>query len=276
MTSRDAAPVAAHSAVTLELAKKESAEHMEGMREVYRALRSHPATIKAYAQDDPQAPGTCQTVHFVRHGQGFHNLLADLARAAGTEWQQFVRTPANPYVRPELLDAPLTERGRQQALALQAVVRQLERPPELIVSSANCRALQTAVLAFEALVGVVPLVAHEMVREETGVHVCDQRRPVSRQRAEFPQVDFALLESEADPLFRDDERESKLQVAQRIYAFLKWLAERPEKHVAVSSHSGWLLTLFNAVVSDECDPKLKEWFQTGEMRSVKLDFSLKL
>jgi broad specificity phosphatase PhoE len=285
MTPRNAASVAEHSGLTLELAQKESAEHMKGMEEVYQALRSRPMTIKAYSLDDPQAPETCKTVHFVRHGQGFHNLLADLARAwAGADWEPYARTPENPYLRPELLDAPLTEQGRQQALQLQGAVRALVHPPELVVCSPHCRALQTGALAFASLMGTsssgsagaVPFVAHEMVREETGVHLCDKRRPVSQQRAEFPHVDFALLEeSEDDPLFRDDQRESKLAVAQRIYAFLEWLDRRPEKHVAVNSHSGWLLTLFNAVVSDECDPKLKVWFQTGEMRSVKLECLLK-
>jgi broad specificity phosphatase PhoE len=275
MTPKDTAAsvAAAHSAVTLELAKKESAEHMEGMHEVYQILRDRPLIIKAYALDDPQAPATAKTVHFVRHGQGFHNLMADLARAAGTEWEQYSQTAENPYIQPEILDAPLTEKGRQQALQLQAVVESLAHPPELVICSPNCRALQTGLLAFESLVGQAPFMAHEMVREETGVHVCDKRRPVTRQRAEFPQIDFTLLETDDDdPLFQDDRRESKLQVAQRIYEFMEWLAQRPEKYVAVNSHSGWLLTLFNGVVSGDCDPKLKAWFQTGEMRSVKLEF----
>jgi hypothetical protein len=52
--SADAA--AAHSAVTLELAQKESAEHMEGMQGVYESMRHRCLTIKVYALDDPNAP----------------------------------------------------------------------------------------------------------------------------------------------------------------------------------------------------------------------------
>lgn len=262
----------AHSAATLELAKRESAEHMEGMKQVASKFRDRPLTIKAYCVDDPQAPDCAKTVHFCRHGQGFHNLMADIASANGREWKQFTQTPENPYVMPEILDAPLTEKGRQQALALQPRVRSLENQPSLVVFSPNCRALQTGVLAFEHLIDKVPFVAHEMVREENGVHLCDKRRPVSRQKAEFPQIDFSLLDSEEDPLYRPDKRETKLEVADRVYKFMEWLACREEQHVAVSSHSGWLLTVFNAVVSAECDPELKAWFQTGEMRSVKLEF----
>jgi broad specificity phosphatase PhoE len=267
---------AAHSAVTLELAKKESTEHMHGMQEVYDAMRNSDMIVKAYALDDPNAPANndpnVKIVHFVRHGQGFHNLMADLARAAGRDWVQFTNTPENPYIMPEILDAPLTEKGRQQAYALQPRVRSMDNQPELVVFSPNCRALQTGVIVFEDLIGApnVPFLAHEMVREENGIHICDKRRPVSRQKKEFPQVDLGMLESDEDPLFRDDARETKMQVGERVYKFMEWLAKRKEKHVAVNSHSGWLLTVFNGIC--ESDAALKGWFQTGEMRSVKLEF----
>jgi broad specificity phosphatase PhoE len=172
---------------------------------------------------------------------------------------------------PEIMDAPLTNKGREQAISLQPVVRALKHPPELVVFSPNCRALQTGMLVFEELAGKVPFVAHEMVREETGVHVCDKRRPRSRQAKEFPSIDFSQLETEEDVIFQENERETKLQLANRIYQFLEWLEAREESHVGVSSHSAWLLTTFNAnmVVEDE---NLREWFQTGELRSVILEF----
>jgi hypothetical protein len=91
---------------------------------------------------------------------------------------------------------------------------------------------------------------------------------------EFPQVDFSLLEHEEDLVYREDRRESKLEVGERIYTFLEWLAERPEQHVGVASHSGWLLTMFNAVVDCGGDESLLDWWHTGEMRSVKLEFQL--
>jgi len=284
---------AAHSAVTLALAQKESLEHLIGMQDLYDMMRDRPLIVKAYAVDDPQAPSVSKSnvkvVHFVRHGQGFHNLMADLAKAAGREWVPFTHTPENPYIMPELLDAPLTDKGRQQAQQLQPIVRAWENPPELVVFSPNCRALQTGLIVFQDWIPSssttttsttstttntktpkVPFLAHEMVREENGVHSCDQRRTVSQQQMEFPQVDFGLLESDEDPLFRKDVRESKLQVGERIYQFMEWLADRSETHVAVNSHSGWLSTVFNGVC--QCDDALKGWFQTGEMRSVKLEF----
>mmetsp|Transcript_20239 Transcript_20239/g.29629 ORF Transcript_20239/g.29629 Transcript_20239/m.29629 type:complete len:200 (+) Transcript_20239:2-601(+) len=174
--------------------------------------------------------------------------------------------------------------------------KQLHSQPQLVVLSSNCRAIQTGLIAFEHLLEStdndddrntnananpskpVPFIAHEMVREETGVHVCDKRRPKSQQQLDFPQVNFDLVITEEDELFRTDRRENKMEIGERIYKFLDWLAQRSEDHVAVSSHSGWLMTLFNGVVEctdDAGGEGLKAWFQTGELRSVKLVFTRK-
>lgn len=112
-----------------------------------------------------------------------------------------------------------------------------------------------------------------MIREEHGVHLCDKRRPKTRQMHEFPTVDFSLLETEEDTMFLSDRRETKTEVASRVYNFLEWLECRSEKHVGVASHSAWLLTAFNA--NFECEDSLKGWFQTGEMRSALLEFKRK-
>eukprot|EP00560_Eucampia_antarctica_P007561 CAMPEP_0197828532 /NCGR_PEP_ID=MMETSP1437-20131217/5074_1 /TAXON_ID=49252 ORGANISM="Eucampia antarctica, Strain CCMP1452" /NCGR_SAMPLE_ID=MMETSP1437 /ASSEMBLY_ACC=CAM_ASM_001096 /LENGTH=236 /DNA_ID=CAMNT_0043429767 /DNA_START=299 /DNA_END=1006 /DNA_ORIENTATION=+ len=231
----------AHDEVTLNLAKKESAEHLHGLAEVYAAMRKRPLRVKAYAVDDDSIDDgeNVKVVHFVRHGQGFHNLMADLAHATGREWTQFTIAPENPYIMPEILDSPLTQKGREQARALQPCLDEMETLPQMVVLSPNCRALQTGIIAYQPLLNKVPFIAHEMAREEMGVHVCDQRRPKSQQVSEFPMVDFSLIETEEDELFSPTERESKMSVGERIYTFMEWLSQRPEKHVGVVSHSGW-------------------------------------
>ena len=87
MTPKDDAVV--QNEVTLQLAKKEHAEHMEGMEAAALEMKQKPLNIKAYSIDDPNAPcgENAKTVHFVRHGQGFHNLMADLAKASGRHWE---------------------------------------------------------------------------------------------------------------------------------------------------------------------------------------------
>ena len=175
---------------------------------------------------------------------------------------------------PEILDAPLTDKGRQQAMLLQPVVKNMDVKPELILLSTNCRALQTGLLVFQELVDTdIPFLAHELVREQTGIHICDKRRPKSSQAREFPRIDFSMVESDEDSLFRHDHRETNAEVGERIYKFMDWLSCRDEKVVGISSHSGWLLTLLNGIC--ECEDNLKSWFQTGEMRSVKVAFNRK-
>lgn len=266
--------------VTIALAKKESAEHLEGMAELREWSDSRSLRAEAFAPSEApeERDGEVwKTIHFVRHGQGFHNVMADVFFAAGREWEQFVRSPENPYVMPELLDAPLTHKGREQASALRSVVRNLDdrSRPELVVCSPNCRALQTALLAFDDDDDRVEFLAHETAREETGVHVCDRRRPTSQQAREFPRVDFGLLESEEDVVFDERRRETKREVGARAYRLLEWLHdERPETRcLAVASHSGWLFTLFNGVVDCGGDESLRQWFHTGEMRTVRIRFT---
>jgi broad specificity phosphatase PhoE len=81
---------------------------------------------------------------------------------------------------------------------------------------------------------------------------------------------MSLLEEE-DPLWTA-ERESKMELARRCEEFLGVLAARPESHIAVVSHSGFLLTLFSLLL--DCPPDLKQWFNTGEMRSVCLELAV--
>jgi broad specificity phosphatase PhoE len=138
------------------------------------------------------------------------------------------------------------------------------------VTSPHTRATQTALIAFRHLEGGVPVVCREEVREETGAHVCDRRRAVAELRGDFPRVDYGGVEEE-DGLF-GKERESKASLGKRIHSFLDWLGEREEEEVAVASHSGWLVTLFNGCVKTEEGSGLEEWFQTGEMRSVRLSW----
>lgn len=264
-----------HSAVTLALAQKESRQHHEGMPELYSYMRGKPLIIKAYSPSHTKYTETnphstsVKIVHFLRHGQGFHNLMADMYVSAGKEWNQYERSENNPYILPEVQDAPLTQKGREQAKAVQSLVHNMTHKPELVVLSSNCRALQTGLIAFGHL--NVKFIAHEMLREETGVHVCDKRRTIQEQKIDFPNVDFQLIETDDDLLFREDRRENKMEIGERIYTFMEWLGKRDEEHICVTSHSGWLMTLFNGIVDCEED-HLKEWFQTGELRSVKLEF----
>jgi len=280
-------PKTSHNEVTLSLAKKESAEHIgKEMEEVYATMRNKKLVVRAVPIDQEESSGikldskkstVVKTVYFIRHGQGFHNFCADMFSADGKEWEQFVRSPTNPYTMSEVLDAPLTEKGRLQAHQLNSVTSAwpAEKQPELVVLSPNCRALQTGLIVFGHLLSKesnVKFVAHEMVRETHGVHLCDKRRSVTRAKVEFSNVDFSLITDDEDMLFEDDRRESKMEIGSRVYKFFEWLHTKEENIIAVASHSGWLMSVFNGVCDCHGFPELREWFHTGEMRSVKLIF----
>jgi len=257
--------------------RAELAKH--GLLEIQRPVR-----ISAAPACDPHG-GNCSAgnagedfvVHFVRHGQGYHNLIADLYREAGREWNSLTAEGDNPYKRPEVVDPPLTELGRSQARSLQRSVDNLE--VQLVVLSPLTRTTQTALLAFEHLIAnastsaKVPFVAHDGCHEIGGVHTCDRRRSLSELRRDFPAVDYQTASvREDDPLWSASHRETLPEVAARGYDFLLWLRQRRERNIAVVSHSTFLRTLFNAVLHCE-SPSLQDRLETGEMRSVRLTFS---
>ena len=97
MTAACTNDATAHDAVTIALSKKESAEHLQAMGGLYDYMRTKPLLFKAYALDDPGAPSeeeeNVKVVHFVRHGQGFHNLMADMFKARGVDWEQVSDIP---------------------------------------------------------------------------------------------------------------------------------------------------------------------------------------
>lgn len=242
-----------------------------------------------------------KTVHFQRHGQGYHNLLYNVLNDAGKPVTDiYDRDPTkNPFVRPEIVDSPLTELGRQQCSKQKSKINSngtmMHIQPSLIIASPLHRALQTALITFGDLhyakcTTSVPIIAHEACREELGLMVCNKRRPLSESKREFPTVDFSLLEHEHDTLWNPNEREPGHEQSDRIYKFLvDFLRTREEQELALVGHSAWLFHMCNAVVDckfevegdinrinngDERDDReyLTSWFQTSEIRSFKMTF----
>ena len=274
-----------YSSATLSLAASESAEHLNpAMSSLYADMSTRSVIVEAVgAEDDVEEVRggyravKSKIVHFVRHGQGFHNMIADKYREAGREWEQYKSDDRNPYVAREVYDAPLTQVGREQAEELRGRSEKLVPAVEVVFTSPMCRAVQTAMIAFRHLLCADDakgsrgrFIAVEDCREECGVHVCDGRRTVTSAKFEFPHVDFSGLETDDDAMFEGMEgREDKAALGERIRSFLGYLSRRPEGTVAVATHSGWLMTLFNGVLVCRGEG-MKEWFMTGEMRTVKL------
>jgi len=238
-------------------------------------LEHGPIQVDATRYTPGQVPDkNAKIVHFQRHGQGYHNLMYNILSDAGAPvLDVYDPDPMhNPFVRPEMVDAPLTELGRQQCSQQRVYASQLN--PQVLIVSPLHRAIQTAQITFADFGGKIPFIAHEGCREEMGLLVCNKRRPLSETIQDYPRIDFSLMKATADDqdtLWNPHARESPKAISQRIYHFLtEFLRHRPEQELAVVGHSAWLFNMGHTVL--KCDDELRTWFGTSEIRSMQLKF----
>lgn len=226
-------------------------------------------------KDDP----TRKLIHFVRHGQGYHNLLGEVCRQNGAEFSEtgdyeLAIAEKCPYMLPGIQDPPLTAIGRKDATFLRNIAPLLH--VELLVSSLLRRATETILIGFKNCVSNgVPIVAHEGCREQCGVFLCDRRSHVSdyTEDPRYGAVDYTLLGSDEDSMWKPTRRETMLEMTQRAESFLLWLRNRPEREIVVGTHSAWLMAVFNIILQYDQSVNLDyatSMFETGEMRSLVL------
>ena len=165
-------------------------------------------------------------IHLIRHGQSTFNAA----------WER-------DKVDPMIIDAPLTERGKEQAADLPDKVANLG--VEAVLSSPLTRALQTADGLAQAL--NVPLHVDALHREFMWSS-CDIGRPPAHLSADFPHLNFDHLPNpwwwcpSGDKNKLD--KEPLDYVKTRVDHFLDRLRQRPERSLAVVGHCTffWLLT----------------------------------
>ncbi|XP_057976852.1 phosphoglycerate mutase-like protein 1 isoform X2 [Malania oleifera] len=216
----------------------------------------------------------CKTLHLVRHAQGIHNVEGDKNYKA--------------LLSPEYFDAHLTPLGWQQGTKLLTGIQP---------SCFSCWTMQTAVGVFGgegytnrtdvlplmvanagnsdraaiSSLNCPPFIAVELCREHLGVHPCDKRRTISDYQLLFPAIDFALIDSDEDILWKANVRETNEEVAARGLKFLNWLWTRKEKEIAIVTHSGFLFHTLSAFGND-CYPLVKKeickHFANCELRSM--------
>lgn len=209
-------------------------------------------------------------VHFIRHAEGFHNVAT---KETGSN--DCLLRGDKPATEHPLYDSRLTEKGIRQAEDLKEYLAR--RPSgsrsftafDLVVVSPLTRTCETALHVFgqprepgkpsflskgEAPIGTpehaagiqVPpprFLVREECRERWGHYVCDGRRSITEIAAEFPNFDFSEIVHDQD-VFYSDERESDEHCCDRAVKFLEWLNKRPEKCIAVVTHSSFLRHLF--------------------------------
>lgn len=219
------------------------------------------------------------TLILIRHAQALHNATSDWVQHSP---QQQHSNPIN--TTQSIHDPPLTDLGRQQSSELHSSLEasDLAHKTDLIVVSPMRRTLETMTIGLDFLIKKGVPVLPDANWHENADKPCDTGNPMSVIGKEYPQYDF----SGVDPLYPD----KTSNLATNPYAFtqkaivargqtcLRDLYKRPEKVIAVVSHSGFLRTavcnrmFFNAdwrvfefdeeKMAEQGGYVLKEWEET--------------
>jgi len=252
------------------LRKSQHGEHLNAMKEALEKFDRLRIRAEKWEPTMPK-PKAAKLIHWVRHGQGYHNLMAEACKQLGVNfselgsYEEAKKATFHPYVNDAIKDPPLTCLGVEDAKALWPLAKTLT--PELLVVSPLKRATETILIAFkEAIRNGVPVMAHGSCREQIGVHTCDRRSSRTDYVEHFPKVDVSHVKHDEDPTSWT-QRETKLELAKRAHDFMLWLLQRSEREIVVGTHSAFLMGLFH-VALDIDDDNMKQFFKTGELRTI--------
>jgi broad specificity phosphatase PhoE len=268
-----------HADDLLDFLKKQGAMDLDHGPIHIQATRYSPGEKEKPSNTTSSEEDNSKIIHFQRHGQGYHNFVYAVLSDAGAPVNDVYDPDPNnnPFVRPEMVDAPLTELGREQCLDRRSQATELA--PEVLIVSPLHRAIQTAQITFRDFREKIPFIAHEGCREEMGLLLCNKRRPLSDTIKEFPSIDFSIMAETAadeDNLWDPEKRECPKAQSKRIYEFCAdFLRQRPEKEIVVVGHSAWLFNMCNTVLDCGQEDDLRSWFGTSEIRSMRFTFSNK-
>ena len=173
----------------------------------------------------------------IRHGRAAHNVLNDKIG----EKACFLK---------ESYDAPLVEEGIIQAKELGKNSKQLMNIDVVFVSPLT-RTLQTAENIFEKN-KKVRIVALDKIKEfPQGIENCNKRRNRIELKEKFKKVDFSLLDSDSDQMWREDRYEKIEELKERIDEFTKYVINENANNIAIVSHNNFLKELLFQNCGDE-------------------------
>ena len=243
-------------------------------------------------EEQVKAKKVTKRIHFIRHGEGFHNVVLQ-------EWRQ--RPDYVPGTLPDNLDiytdALLTPTGEKQAVSLQDYIAVNCQTVSLLILSPMRRATQTGLVAFTRLIEErwenkstpLKIIAKEEAHERSYPVACDKRLDLKDLKKYFFEseaskygnmlstngldLDYTEILSESDPLWgKGLEKEELLSVAKRGCKLMKWIYETNDMEVAIAAHSYLLQSIFEAVMVNK--NSTNTWFATGEIKSCDVTFNL--
>ncbi len=223
----------------------ECSEHVEPVAEAPVA----DPDAKAVASP-PNAPSrTSKLLCLVRHGQGEHNPR---------------QNPLALAFLPALLrrDAPLTEKGKRQAQALEKPMRAL--PFELVVVSPLTRTIQTATEAFGR--HPTPKQLCHLMCERT-IFPSDLGTPKADLLTKHPHIaQWQGIDELPDEFWPPRSfKTAEQEVAERVLEFKEWLFARPETCFCLVGHSAFFSTMTGLPKLANCEAFWCELRSDGEI-----------
>ena len=180
-----------------------------------------------------------KNIYCIRHGLAYHNVKA-------------LEMGSQAYVLDECFDAPLVDKGLQQAKDLGEQWEALSLIQKVFVSPLT-RTLETCQEIFK-MHPDVKIIALDVIKEfPQGLQICNKRRDKKDLQEKFSRIDFSQLESESDQMWRIERMEHIEELRERIQDFKKFLKDLEETDVAVVSHSAFLNETLYGRIGDEAN-----------------------
>jgi|TARA_B000000477_G_C6078844_1_gene222236 broad specificity phosphatase PhoE len=173
-----------------------------------------------------------KTLYCIRHGYALHNkLFCDIGPRAYSEYR----------------DTQLLEKGFNQAKTLNKTWKEL-KDIQLVIVSPCQRTLDTSTFIFQHI--NVPTIAKDFLIEYPlgGAEICNQRKDLSDLRYMYPYIQF---EDFPNKLIWPNEKETKIELNNRIEHLLDWIGTRRETRIAIVSHSSFIGQMKDGIIGDE-------------------------
>jgi len=217
------------------------------------------ASVEAVHVDPiASASAAIKFVHFFRHAEAESNAAAHRYPRGSAEYSAA-------YEDPRYFDSILSAKGERQCeTAKKTYASPTSMSYDLVICSPLRRTLETGARILENR--DVPWVAHELAREHSHgfARPCDSRYERQEQAAKYSFVNFDNVPDGEDTFVKMCETDDDLD--RRCVAFLDYITRgRPEKRIAVVSHTGFLTRIFSHHLPWSSG---RAAFNNAELRSV--------
>ena len=176
-------------------------------------------------------------LYCIRHGTALHNInFWKIGRKAYTDFK----------------DTPLIDKGKMEALQLGIDWKNLFSV-ELVLVSPLSRTLDTAKYIFKDHPNVPVIALDELMEHPQAEELCNQRIDKTELVNRYSNIDFSHI-SDNPKIYWSDKLVHKKELVNldnRINIFKEFVRKRPEKTIAIVSHSSLLGHMMHNKIGDE-------------------------